>query len=130
MTVPTLVLSSSASARFKEPQARHLTLNPGVGWDAACRMIFSRLSAPELRQAQTVRPSSRAAGHRHVLRRRPCFWQAGTPLPAESERSAQSFQRFLKRPAASSVYRTVFEMFLWPRYACKVRVSVPWLARA
>jgi hypothetical protein len=42
----------------------------------------------------------------------------------------QSFQRFLKRLAVSSVYRTVFEMFLCPRYACKVRVSVPWLARA
>ena len=51
-------------------------------------------------------------------------------LNPEGESSAQSFQRFLKRPAASSVYRTVFEMFLWPRYACKVRVSVPWSARA
>jgi hypothetical protein len=52
---------ASSSARFKEPQARHLTLKPGVGWDAACRVIFSRLSAAELRQAQTVRPSSQQA---------------------------------------------------------------------
>ena len=59
MTVPTLVLSSSASARFKEPQARHLTLNLGVGWDAACQMIFSRLSAPSC--ANKKQPFVRAA---------------------------------------------------------------------
>ena len=51
----------------------------------------------------------------------------GAPLPGHG---LQSFQRFLKRPAVSSVYRTVFEMFLCSRYPCKVRVSVPWLARA
>ena len=57
-------------------------------------------------------------------------YEYNTTIVAESRALTQSFQRCLKRPGASSVYRTVFEMFRCPRYACKVRVSVPWLARA
>ena len=42
-----------------------------------------------------------------------------------SGRRGQSRQRFLKRVGNSSVWRTVCWMFRWPRYACRVRLSVP-----
>lgn len=143
MTVPHVLSSLQRAATASsavEPRAR-------LG--RRCRMIVSCQSEPigsggrqprdeaptlaghrrRLRPAQKRGSARLGQGVGHVLRRRPCSWRAGTPT-AQGERSAQSFQRFLKRPAASSVYRTVFEMFLWPRYACKVRVSVPRLARA
>src|SRR5262245_35528075 len=39
-------------------------------------------------------------------------------------------QKFLNRSGASSVYRTVCWMFLWPSQACSARVSWPAFARA
>ena len=63
----------------------------------------------------------------------PCFDRGralgaqGRGCPLKASGLLNPSERFLKRPAASSVYRTVFEIFRWPRYACKVRVSVPWL---
>ena len=51
----------------------------------------------------------------------------GTPIPSIAD---DQRQKSLNRSGASSVYRTVCWMFLWPSQACSARVSWPAFARA